>query len=148
MHFNSSATIYFRQVLVSAESSATVSRLFLPPHECKILVLQARAIHELAKKVFHALKTDPDKFELEFLETRRTTSRRLMSQARAPSYRSSSKLATNLRPNSKTTISSKTMPCFLRNSSNLRKSMGGIRGHSGAAIDVNARDHDVHSGKK
>uniref|UniRef100_A0A2C9VBU7 Bromo domain-containing protein n=1 Tax=Manihot esculenta TaxID=3983 RepID=A0A2C9VBU7_MANES len=38
MHFNSSGTIYFRQ---------------------------ARAIDELAKKVFHVLKTDPENFELE-----------------------------------------------------------------------------------
>ncbi|XWS35450.1 hypothetical protein CRYUN_Cryun21dG0127000 [Craigia yunnanensis] len=119
MHFNSSATTFFRQ---------------------------ARAIHELAKKVFNALKTDPENFELKFLETRRRTSRRLMSEARAPSYNSSSKLATNLRPNSKTNISSKTMPCFLRSSSNLRKSIRGICGHSGAATDFNARNHEVHSG--
>ncbi|KAL6337797.1 hypothetical protein AAG906_039764 [Vitis piasezkii] len=39
MHFNSSATIYFRQ---------------------------ARALQELSKKVFHVLKTDPRNFELEF----------------------------------------------------------------------------------
>ena len=67
-----------------------------------------------------------------------------MSEARAPSYSSS----TNLRSNSKTNISSKTMPCFLRYSSNLRKSIGGIHGHSGAATDLNARNHEVHSGKK
>ncbi|XWS22043.1 hypothetical protein CRYUN_Cryun29cG0001100 [Craigia yunnanensis] len=119
MYFNSSATIYFRQ---------------------------ARAIHELAKKVFHALKTDPGNFELEFLETRRRTSRRLMSEARVPSYSSSSKLATNLRPNSKTNISSKTMPCYLRSSSNLWKSIRGIRRYSGAATDFSARNHEVHSG--
>lgn len=149
MYFNSSSTIYFRQVLVTATSPLpTGSRLFLLPNECEILVLQARAIHELAKKVFHTLKTDPDNLELELSETRRRTSRRLMSQASAPSYISSPKLATNSRHNSKTNISSKTMPCFLHNSSNLRKSMRGICGHSGVANDSSARDHEVHSGKK
>ncbi|KAK3025849.1 hypothetical protein RJ639_041297 [Escallonia herrerae] len=45
MHFNSSATIYFRQ---------------------------ARAIHELAKRVFHTLKSNPTRIEYEFsLERRR-----------------------------------------------------------------------------
>ncbi|CAL5389051.1 unnamed protein product [Camellia sinensis] len=43
MHFNSTGTIYFRQ---------------------------ARAIYDLAKKVFHVLKTDFENFELEFSETR------------------------------------------------------------------------------
>ncbi|GFZ20015.1 hypothetical protein Acr_28g0007200 [Actinidia rufa] len=49
MLFNSSATIYFRQ---------------------------ARAIHELAKRVFHTLKTDPEKIELEFSLTRRRYGRK------------------------------------------------------------------------
>ncbi|XP_022761345.1 uncharacterized protein LOC111307589 isoform X2 [Durio zibethinus] len=121
MHFNSSTTIYFRQ---------------------------ARAIHELAIKVFHSLKTAPENFELEFSETKRRTSRRFMSEATAPTNSSSSKLPTNLRPNSKTNISSKSMPCFLRNSSNLRKSIRGIRQHSDAAADFNARDHEMNSGAK
>ncbi|THG11118.1 hypothetical protein TEA_019221 [Camellia sinensis var. sinensis] len=43
MHFNSTGTIYFRQ---------------------------ARAIYDLAKMVFHVLKTDFENFELEFSETR------------------------------------------------------------------------------
>ena len=71
-----------------------------------------------------------------------------MSEARVPSYSSSSKLATNLRLDSKTNISSKTMPCYLHSSSNLWKSIRGIRGYSGAATDFNARNHEVHSGKK
>ncbi|XVF37359.1 hypothetical protein REPUB_Repub20aG0001200 [Reevesia pubescens] len=96
------------------------------------------------RQVFHALKTDPENFELEFLETRRRTSRRLISEARVPSYSSSSKLATNLRPYSRTNMSSKTVPYFFHNSSNLRKSIRGIRGHSGAATDLNSRDHEVH----
>ncbi|KAK8631261.1 hypothetical protein V6N13_080016 [Hibiscus sabdariffa] len=55
---------------------------------------EARAIYEVATKVFTCLKTDPDKFEFEFSDTKRTTGTRLMCEARAPS--------TNLRPNIKT----------------------------------------------
>ncbi|OMO88485.1 hypothetical protein CCACVL1_08351 [Corchorus capsularis] len=119
MHFNSSATIYFRE---------------------------ARAIHELARKVFHALKTDPENFELEFSETRRRTSRRLIRESRGTSYSSNCKPATNLRSDSKSNISSKIMPCSLHNSSNLRKSISGIHGHSAAATEFSARDNEVHSG--
>ncbi|GMJ01601.1 hypothetical protein HRI_003829300 [Hibiscus trionum] len=64
MHFNSPTTVYFRQ---------------------------ARAIHELATKVFSCLKTEPEKFEFEFPDTKRRSSRRLMCEGRGPS--------TNLRPN-------------------------------------------------
>ncbi|KAL0450874.1 UNVERIFIED_CONTAM: hypothetical protein Slati_1643800 [Sesamum latifolium] len=56
MHFNSSATIYFRQ---------------------------ARAIHELAKKAFNALKTDPENFMLEFSGTRRRSMRRALSDMKS-----------------------------------------------------------------
>ncbi|KAL0310111.1 UNVERIFIED_CONTAM: hypothetical protein Sradi_5953400 [Sesamum radiatum] len=56
MHFNSSTTIYFRQ---------------------------ARAIHELAKKVFNALKTDPENFVLEFSGTRRRSMRRALSDMKS-----------------------------------------------------------------
>ncbi|KAL3531580.1 hypothetical protein ACH5RR_005101 [Cinchona calisaya] len=65
MHFNSSATIYFRQ---------------------------ARAIHELAKRVFHVLETDPENFQVEFSGTRRRSSRRAQSEA--------SRIATDVTPSS------------------------------------------------
>ncbi|XP_050214304.1 uncharacterized protein LOC126665527 isoform X2 [Mercurialis annua] len=68
MHFNSTSTIFFRQ---------------------------ARAIDELAKKVFHVLKTDPESFESEFSGTRRRTNRRPKCEVK-----SSSKLAANYRSNS------------------------------------------------
>ncbi|PHT72897.1 hypothetical protein T459_23682 [Capsicum annuum] len=55
MHFNASGTVYFRQ---------------------------ARAIYELAKKVFHVLKTNPGNFEVEFPVTRRRSMRRLQNEAR------------------------------------------------------------------
>ncbi|KDP21835.1 hypothetical protein JCGZ_00622 [Jatropha curcas] len=75
MHFNSSSTIYFRQ---------------------------ARAIDELAKKVFCVLKTDPENFELEFSGSRRRNTRRPKGEARSSTYSSSSKPATNSRSNSAT----------------------------------------------
>ncbi|XP_048431727.1 uncharacterized protein LOC103960177 isoform X2 [Pyrus x bretschneideri] len=62
MHFNSTATIYFRQNKTT-------------------WFLQARAIHELAKKVFHVLKTSPDNFELEFSETRQRSGRKAQGEA-------------------------------------------------------------------
>ncbi|MCE2055319.1 hypothetical protein HAX54_042410 [Datura stramonium] len=55
MHFNSSGTVYFRQ---------------------------ARAIYELAKKVFHVLKTNPGNFEVEFPVTRRRSMRRLQNDVK------------------------------------------------------------------
>ncbi|KAL6508110.1 hypothetical protein OROGR_024305 [Orobanche gracilis] len=51
MHFNSSATIYFRQ---------------------------ARVVYELARKIFHALKMDPDNFESEFSWKGRRTMRKAL----------------------------------------------------------------------
>ncbi|PHU07598.1 hypothetical protein BC332_24087 [Capsicum chinense] len=54
MHFNASGTVYFRQ---------------------------ARAIYELAKKVFHVLKTNPGNFEVEFPVTRRRSMRRLQNES-------------------------------------------------------------------
>ncbi|XWS13010.1 hypothetical protein CRYUN_Cryun36dG0001000 [Craigia yunnanensis] len=117
-------------------------------HEGMYISLQQfeHDVYLISRNAMHFNSSATIYFRQDFLETRQRTSRRLMSEARAPSYSSSSKVATNLRSNSKTTISSKTMPCFLRNSSNLKKSIGGIRGHSGAATDLNARDHEVHSG--
>ncbi|KAH7554642.1 hypothetical protein JRO89_XS12G0252100 [Xanthoceras sorbifolium] len=121
MHFNSSATIYFRQ---------------------------ARAIQELAKKVFHALKTDPDNFELEFSETKRRSGRRLQSEASGPIHSSSPKLATNLRLNNTAVkVSSKTTPCSFSGSSNLRRNRGNF-GCSSTATLVSARDHEMLSGAK
>ncbi|KAK1563224.1 hypothetical protein Q3G72_024365 [Acer saccharum] len=121
MHFNSSATIFFRQ---------------------------ARAIHELAKKVFQALKTDPDNFELEFSETRRRSGRKQQSEASGPIHSPSPKLATNLKfNNTAANVSSKTMRCSLSGSSNLKRSRG-TPGCSTAATPISARDHEMLSGAK
>ncbi|KAK2991624.1 hypothetical protein RJ640_025251 [Escallonia rubra] len=54
MHFNSSATIYFRQ---------------------------ARAIHELAKRIFHTLKSNPTRIEYEFALERRRPGRKPQGDA-------------------------------------------------------------------
>ncbi|ESR42891.1 hypothetical protein CICLE_v10013346mg, partial [Citrus x clementina] len=83
MHFNSSGSIYFRQ---------------------------ARIIHELSKRVFHALRTDPGNFELEFSETRRRTGRRPQIEPKGQISSSILKPATKFRSNSMTAnVSSKTV---------------------------------------
>ncbi|KAK4742526.1 hypothetical protein SAY87_000527 [Trapa incisa] len=71
MHFNSPTTLYFRQ---------------------------ARAIHELAKKVFCLVKTDPEKFELQFSGTRRRPTRKLAKLENCR-VRFSSKSFRNATPN-------------------------------------------------
>lgn len=42
---------------------------------------QARAISELAQRVFHALRTEPEKVELEYSWTRRHPGRKLQDEA-------------------------------------------------------------------
>ncbi|CAN4098565.1 unnamed protein product [Withania somnifera] len=97
MHFNSSGTIYFRQ---------------------------ARAIHELAKKVFHVLKTNPGNFEAEFPVTRRRSMRRLQNEA-ARDTRNSKQVV----PDGVTNVSSKniglapSVPSTYRRSSKERPSL-------------------------
>ncbi|KAK4395987.1 hypothetical protein Sango_1435300 [Sesamum angolense] len=90
MHFNSSTTIYFRQ---------------------------ARAIHELAKKVFNALKTDPENFVLEFSGTRRRSMRRALSDMKSAIVDSdvSSKEKLHSPSTSAFRRSSKKNPGFLEN---------------------------------
>ncbi|XP_014624283.1 transcription factor GTE12-like [Glycine soja] len=85
MHFNSSGTIYFRQ---------------------------ARVINELAKKVFDLLKNNPEKFELEFSETRRKVGRRNQGDSRDSTDLKSSEIASG--------VPSKTVPCSSRGTPNKR----------------------------
>lgn len=75
MYFNSSATIYFRQ---------------------------ARVLEDLAKKVFHVLRNDPENFELEFGATKRRSSRKLYGELR-DSNGSCQKLEKDLRSKSMST---------------------------------------------
>lgn len=95
MHFNSSTTIYFRQV-PSPIFIFSISKCqwHQPGKGIRIQVtilqcycsVQARAIHELAKKVFRLLKTDPEEFEQQFSGTRRRSTRKLTKpeNCRAP----------------------------------------------------------------
>ncbi|KAL3753298.1 hypothetical protein ACJRO7_000657 [Eucalyptus globulus] len=89
MRFNPSGTTYFRE---------------------------ARAIHELAKQVFHLLRTNPNNFELQFSETRRVTRR---SQAEVKGQTNSSSRRTHKNARSSRDISSKASQSS-RGSSNLR----------------------------
>lgn len=113
--------------------------------------VQARAIHELAQKIFHVLKTDPENFELEFSETRRRrrrSGRRLQVEARGSIKSSCPKLPTNEKSSSMTTdLSSKTMPSF-GNSLNLRRNFQLCSQYSGIATCNDAIDHEVLSGKR
>lgn len=117
MHFNSSTTVYFRQ---------------------------ARAIHELAKRVFHILKTDPEKFEMEFSGTRRRT-RRPTNEGRVPLRSSSSKLATDFRTRRMNHASSKKALHERDGLSNYRKSSGGSPGFHDKT-NINAKDNTFPSG--
>ncbi|KAM7249692.1 hypothetical protein ACFE04_008332 [Oxalis oulophora] len=84
MQFNSPSTIFFRQ---------------------------ARAIHELAIKVFNALKTDPKNLEFEFSEAKRRSSRRPLVGDKGPAYSLSPKRpGTNLRSNTTLTLQLKATP--------------------------------------
>ncbi|XP_058214839.1 uncharacterized protein LOC131326196 [Rhododendron vialii] len=105
MHFNSTATIYFRQ---------------------------ARATYELAKKVFHVLKTAPEKLELEFPVTRRRSCRRPKGGGKSLNFNSCRRVTTNFR-----TKSSSSGP------SNLGKS---IWGNPGFTSTSNKRDNDFSPG--
>ncbi|CAK9153775.1 unnamed protein product [Ilex paraguariensis] len=116
MHFNSTATIYFRQ---------------------------ARAIHELAKKVFHVLKTDPENFELEFSGTRRRSARRPLGQAKR------FRLSTDVRRSSLgSNISSKRLPCPLSGPSILRRSSRANPGFPSAVSNVDTSYHNLFFGHR
>ncbi|XP_015582469.2 bromodomain-containing protein DDB_G0270170 isoform X1 [Ricinus communis] len=120
MHFNSSSTIYFRQ---------------------------ARAIDELAKKVFHVLKTDPENFEFEFSGTRRRTSRRPKCEAKSSACSSSSKLITNSNTGM-LNVSRTTVLSSASSITNLRTAMRLIPRCSGSGLTTQSelRDEEVPFG--
>lgn len=60
--------------------------------------VQARAMDELAQKVFHVLKTDPENFESEFSGTRRRSGRRCQGKAKDCAFNSNAKTSKNFRP--------------------------------------------------
>ncbi|OIW20137.1 hypothetical protein TanjilG_02113 [Lupinus angustifolius] len=95
---------------------------------------EARTISEAAKKVFDLLRTDPEKFELEFSETRRKVGRTNQGDFRDTTYMKSSEITTGVP--SKTTTSSS------RGTSN-RKSLKANHGCSEIAKHVDARDLEL-----
>ncbi|KAE9600758.1 putative chromatin remodeler Bromodomain family [Lupinus albus] len=107
MHFNSAGTVYFRQ---------------------------ARAISEVAKKVFDLLKSDPEKFELEFSETRRKVGRRNQGELRDSRDMKSSEKSIG--------VASKTAPSSSRGTSN-RKSLKANHTCYEIAKHVDARDLEL-----
>ncbi|KAL7184819.1 hypothetical protein ACSBR2_026872 [Camellia fascicularis] len=120
MHFNSTGTIYFKQ---------------------------ARVIYDLAKKVFHVLKTDFENFESEFSETRRRSSRRPQGKDKGLNFNSSPKVATNVRSSCMTTdVSSKGTRCSLNGPSNRRRNIQGKPRFSCTRVDT--REHDFPPGAR
>ncbi|KAJ6708494.1 BROMODOMAIN-CONTAINING PROTEIN [Salix viminalis] len=115
MHFNSSSTIYFRQ---------------------------ARAIDELAKKVFLVLKTDPENFDLEFSGTRRRSGGRPRHEAKGSTYSSSPKVETISKSSiAAVHVSPKPTPSLISCSSSLKRAIRlnsgclSITAHSDATDD-------------
>ncbi|KAF5931485.1 hypothetical protein HYC85_032358 [Camellia sinensis] len=110
-------------------------------------ISQARAIYDLAKKVFHVLKTDFENFELEFSETRRRSSRRPQGEAKGLNFNSSPRFATNVKSRCLTTdVSSKGTRRSLNGPSNLRRNIQGKPGFSCTRVDT--REHDFPAGAK
>lgn len=106
-------------------------------------------IDELAKKVFHALKTGRENFKFEFSDTRRRTSRRPQFAAKGPSHGASPKFATNTRSsNTSVNLLSKSTTSPLNGSSNLRRTGRGNPGSLGGTNPLRARDHETPFGKK
>ena len=101
--------------------------------------MQARAISELAKKVFHELKTSPEKFELELSETKRRVGRRNQGDLKASTNAKSNEPASG--------VSQKVMPSSFHGISS-KKGFKENQGCSGIAKQVNARSLEVRSGKK
>ncbi|KAJ9693552.1 hypothetical protein PVL29_009484 [Vitis rotundifolia] len=119
MHFNSSATIYFRQ---------------------------ARALQELSKKVFHVLKTDPRNFELEFSATRRRPGRRPQGDARGSNFSSPPKPMTNVRSRSMAYDGSSKGTRSSSGSSSLRRTIRVNPGCSDTATHFETADPEILSG--
>ncbi|KAK6943304.1 Bromodomain [Dillenia turbinata] len=121
MLFNSSGTIYFKQ---------------------------ARTIDELAKKVFHTLKTDPESFERENVASRRRSCRRIHSESEISNYGACPKFASN----AKVTITSVTAS-FKATSNSIseatrRRNPRANPGCSGSGIHIAAGDGEIKSGPR
>ncbi|CAL5404277.1 unnamed protein product [Camellia sinensis] len=107
----------------------------------------ARVIYDLAKKVFHVLKTDFENFESEFSETRRRSSRRPQGEDKGLNFNSSPRFATNVRSSCMTTdVSSKGTRCSLNGPSNRRRNIQGKPRFSCTRVDT--REHDFPPGTR
>ncbi|KAF8364677.1 hypothetical protein HHK36_033357 [Tetracentron sinense] len=108
---------------------------------------EARAIHELAKKVFYALKTDPGNFELEFSVMRRRPGRKPKGEAGGSNIGSRAKLGTNVRTSSMyIDASSISRPCFVNGPSSLRRNSQTCPGSSSSIPYVDSKDYEFFSG--
>ncbi|KAL6568729.1 hypothetical protein OROHE_004413 [Orobanche hederae] len=101
MHFNSSATIYFRQ---------------------------ARIVHELARKVFDALKMDPENFESKFSRTRRRSMRKALSA----------------KPKESVSTSTRTIASKKKSAAGSRRSDGRLSEQAAAAAQVDMRPRQMY----
>ncbi|XP_074381214.1 uncharacterized protein LOC141723319 [Apium graveolens] len=103
---------------------------------------QGRAMDELAQKVFYVLKTDPENFESEFLDTRRRSGRRCQGKAKECAFNSNARTSANFKTVSVTNdISTKQK----RNHSSTPRRK--LRGISLAARTGGRRDqYDLFSG--
>ena len=153
MHFNSSATIYFRQVRSQIRTKFGLTILLSPSSEPRIspsseYFLQAREIDELAVRVFHVLKTHPESFELEFSESRRRNTRRSQGEAGNSLNRKRPKMARNVKPSSLVIDEpSKSMPCSLSTTSNIWRRNAERHVHSSSIPCSDARNYQASCGK-
>lgn len=129
-------------------STITANNLFKrkPPFYLKLIVkllfVQARAINELANKVFRVLKTNPENLEMEFLETRQRSARRAQNEAKNSfSSPTSPKIAANINSGSIMAEESlKPMPHSLCNSNPRRR-------YSDSFTVIDATEHEMLAGK-
>lgn len=105
-------------------------------------------MEELAKKVFHVLKTDAENFELEFCGTRRRSCRRPQSEVKDLNFNSSTRHVTKLRPSTVTNdFPSKGKPTSVASQSLSRRNTRGIPGVASTFSDVDRREYALFSGR-
>jgi len=137
MNFNPPGTIYFKQVwrkmlLNILPPNFTIKYLIL-----LIINLQARVIGELAKKVFDVLRTDPEKFEIEFSETRQQVGKKNQRDFTDSTHIKSNK--TNIE------VPSHNVSCSSHGTSSQKIAKTSIHDTS---EHNHARDVEVHTGKR
>ncbi|KAL5550377.1 hypothetical protein UlMin_000553 [Ulmus minor] len=119
MQFNSSGTIYFRQ---------------------------ARAIQELANNVFQTLKTHPENFGSELIESRRRSGKKPQVDAGNSGRRTRPKVAPNVKSSSIIVNESSKSKPSPGGSSSTRRSSRVRHGFFSFATDIDATEHEVPAG--